>query len=41
MRVGDANLHGADGVRSYTKLKTVTARRPTGIGARFTMPTLQ
>ncbi len=40
---GDANLHGAEGVRFYTKLKTVTARWPTGIraGAQFTMPTLQ
>ena len=40
---GDANLHGPEGVRFYTKIKTVTARWPTGIraGAQFTMPTLQ
>ena len=41
MRVGDANLYGVEGVRFYTKLKTVTARWPTGIRAQFTMPTLQ
>ncbi len=36
-------MHGIEGVRFYTKLKTVTARWPTGIraGAQFTMPTLQ
>ncbi len=38
---GDLSMHGPEGVRFYTKLKTVTARWPTGIraGAEFTMPT--
>ena len=39
---GDHHMHGPEGVRFYTKLKTVTARWPTGIrsGAEFTIPTL-
>jgi malonate-semialdehyde dehydrogenase (acetylating)/methylmalonate-semialdehyde dehydrogenase len=39
---GDHHMHGAEGVRFYTRLKTVTSRWPTGIraGAEFTMPTL-
>ena len=39
---GDTHVHGADGVRFYTRLKTVTARWPTGIrsGVDTTMPTL-
>lgn len=39
---GDHHMHGAEGVRFYTKLKTVTARWPTGIraGAEYTIPTL-
>ncbi len=38
---GDTHMHGPEGVRFYTKLKTVTARWPTGIraGAEFIMPT--
>jgi malonate-semialdehyde dehydrogenase (acetylating)/methylmalonate-semialdehyde dehydrogenase len=38
---GDMSMHGPEGVRFYTRLKTVTARWPTGIraGAEFTMPT--
>jgi malonate-semialdehyde dehydrogenase (acetylating)/methylmalonate-semialdehyde dehydrogenase len=38
---GDANQHGVDGVRFYTRTKTVTSRWPAGIrkGAQFTMPT--
>jgi len=38
---GDLHVHGADGVRFYTRLKTVTARWPTGIraGAEYAMPT--
>jgi malonate-semialdehyde dehydrogenase (acetylating)/methylmalonate-semialdehyde dehydrogenase len=34
---GDLNVHGVDGVRFYTRLKTVTSRWPTGIraGAEF------
>ncbi|WP_276931417.1 CoA-acylating methylmalonate-semialdehyde dehydrogenase [Elstera cyanobacteriorum] len=39
---GDHHMHGPEGVRFYTRLKTLTARWPTGIraGAQFTMPTL-
>jgi malonate-semialdehyde dehydrogenase (acetylating) / methylmalonate-semialdehyde dehydrogenase len=39
---GDHHMHGAEGVRFYTRLKTVTARWPTGIrkGAEFVMPTM-
>ena len=39
---GDHHMHGAEGVRFYTRLKTVTARWPTGLraGAEFTMPTM-
>jgi malonate-semialdehyde dehydrogenase (acetylating)/methylmalonate-semialdehyde dehydrogenase len=40
---GDANQHGPEGVRFFTKIKTVTARWPTGIraGAEFVIPTLK
>ena len=40
---GDIHMHGPEGVRFYTKLKTVTARWPTGIrsGAEFIMPTMR
>jgi malonate-semialdehyde dehydrogenase (acetylating)/methylmalonate-semialdehyde dehydrogenase len=40
---GDHHIHGMEGVRFYTKLKTVTARWPTGIrdGASFIMPTMR
>jgi malonate-semialdehyde dehydrogenase (acetylating)/methylmalonate-semialdehyde dehydrogenase len=39
---GDHHMHGPEGVRFYTKLKTMTARWPTGIraGAEFTMPVM-
>ncbi|WCL55148.1 CoA-acylating methylmalonate-semialdehyde dehydrogenase [Gimibacter soli] len=39
---GDMNQHGMEGVRFYTKVKTVTSRWPTGIrsGAEFVIPTL-
>jgi malonate-semialdehyde dehydrogenase (acetylating)/methylmalonate-semialdehyde dehydrogenase len=39
---GPLNVHGNDGVRFYTRMKTVTARWPTGIssGNAFTMPTM-
>ncbi|HNJ09314.1 MAG TPA: aldehyde dehydrogenase family protein, partial [Plasticicumulans sp.] len=39
---GDHHVHGPEGVRFYTRLKTVTSRWPTGIraGAQFAMPTL-
>ena len=38
----DHAMHGHEGVRFFTKLKTVTSRWPTGIraGAEFTIPTL-
>ncbi len=40
---GDMYVHGAEGVRFYTKLKTVTSRWPTGIreGAEFVIPTMR
>jgi malonate-semialdehyde dehydrogenase (acetylating) / methylmalonate-semialdehyde dehydrogenase len=39
---GDQNQHGMDGVRFFTKLKTVTSRWPSGTqGSEFTMPTLK
>jgi malonate-semialdehyde dehydrogenase (acetylating)/methylmalonate-semialdehyde dehydrogenase len=40
---GDHHMHGMEGVRFYTKLKTVTQRWPTGIraGAEYTMPTME
>jgi malonate-semialdehyde dehydrogenase (acetylating) / methylmalonate-semialdehyde dehydrogenase len=39
---GDRNSYGPEGVRFYTKIKTTTARWPTGIrsGAEFVMPTM-
>jgi malonate-semialdehyde dehydrogenase (acetylating)/methylmalonate-semialdehyde dehydrogenase len=39
---GDQYVHGPEGVRFYTRLKTITARWPTGIrkGADFQMPVL-
>jgi malonate-semialdehyde dehydrogenase (acetylating)/methylmalonate-semialdehyde dehydrogenase len=35
-------MHGPEGVRFYTKLKTMTARWPTGIrsGADFSIPVM-
>lgn len=40
---GDTNLHGPEGVRFYTRIKTVTSRWPTGVrsGAELSMPVLQ
>lgn len=39
---GDHHMHGPEGIRFYTKLKTITTRWPTGIraGAEFVMPTM-
>ena len=39
---GDHHMHGMEGVRFYTKLKTITSRWPTGIrsGADFNIPTM-
>ena len=40
---GPLHMHGSDGVRFYTRLKTITSRWPTGIrsGAEFSMPTMK
>ena len=40
---GDSAMHGLEGVRFYTKLKTVTSRWPSGIrsNAEFVMPTMK
>ncbi len=40
---GDHHMHGPEGVRFYTKMKSVTARWPTGAraGADYGMPTLR
>jgi len=39
---GPLHMHGPDGVRFYTRLKTVTARWPEGSkGAEFVMPTMK
>ena len=40
---GDANQHGMEGVRFYTKVKTVTARWPEGdvADSAFVIPTMQ
>jgi malonate-semialdehyde dehydrogenase (acetylating)/methylmalonate-semialdehyde dehydrogenase len=40
---GDHHIHGMDGVRFYTRLKTVTSRWPTGLraGAEYIMPTMR
>ena len=40
---GDHHMHGPEGVRFYTKLKTITTRWPSGgfrSGAEFVMPTM-
>ncbi|MGH6993544.1 MAG: CoA-acylating methylmalonate-semialdehyde dehydrogenase, partial [Caulobacteraceae bacterium] len=38
---GDANQHGIEGVKFYTKIKTVTSRWPSSRGeeSAFVMPT--
>ncbi len=40
---GPLHMHGPDGIRFYTKMKTVTARWPKGVrsGSAFTMPTME
>ncbi|WP_160000093.1 CoA-acylating methylmalonate-semialdehyde dehydrogenase [Roseomonas sp. 18066] len=42
---GDHHMHGPEGVRFYTRLKTITTRWPTGglrsAGADFVMPTMR
>ena len=39
---GPLHMHGPDGIRFYTRMKTITARWPTGIraAAEFSMPTM-
>ena len=39
---GDHHMHGPEGVRFFTRVKTVTSRWPTGIraGADFALPTM-
>jgi malonate-semialdehyde dehydrogenase (acetylating)/methylmalonate-semialdehyde dehydrogenase len=40
---GPLNMHGPDGVRFYTRMKTITARWPNGQaqGNQFSMPTMK
>ena len=40
---GDSAMHGPEGVRFYTKLKTITSRWPSGIRSNpeFIMPTMK
>tara|TARA_B100000989_G_scaffold32917_2_gene21036 strand:- start:2808 stop:4301 length:1494 start_codon:yes stop_codon:yes gene_type:complete len=40
---GDHHMHGSEGVRFYTKLKTITSRWPSGMrsNAEFVMPTMK
>ena len=40
---GDLHMHGPEGVKFYTKLKTITSRWPSGIGSdpEFVMPTMK
>ena len=40
---GDMAVHGMEGVRYYTRLKTVTSRWPAGVrtGAEYVMPTMR
>jgi malonate-semialdehyde dehydrogenase (acetylating)/methylmalonate-semialdehyde dehydrogenase len=40
---GDQHMHGPEGVRFYTKLKTITSRWPSGLTTdpEFTMPIMK
>ena len=40
---GDHHMHGPEGVRFYTSLKTITSRWPNGMrdGDDFVMPTMR
>ena len=40
---GDQHMHGPEGVRFYTKLKTITSRWPSGVRSdpEFIMPTMK
>jgi malonate-semialdehyde dehydrogenase (acetylating)/methylmalonate-semialdehyde dehydrogenase len=37
---GPLHMHGPDGVRFYTRMKTITARWPEEVRAEFSMPTM-
>ena len=40
---GDSGMHGMEGIKFYTKLKTITSRWPSGVrsNAEFVMPTMK
>ena len=38
---GDHHMHGPEGVRFYTRMKTVTSRWPKNLTAEFVMPTMK
>ncbi|MDF0605701.1 CoA-acylating methylmalonate-semialdehyde dehydrogenase [Neisseriaceae bacterium TC5R-5] len=38
---GDHHMHGPEGVRFYTRMKTVTSRWPDKLAAEFVMPTMK
>ena len=40
---GDHHMHGPEGVRFFTRQKTITSRWPTGIrsGAQYNFPTVK
>ena len=40
---GDQHMHGLEGIRFYTKLKTITSKWPSGLKSDpdFVMPTMQ
>ena len=40
---GDSGMHGTEGIKFYTKLKTITSRWPSGIRSNpeFIMPTMK
>ena len=38
---GDHHMHGPEGVRFYTRMKTVTSRWPAKMTAEFVMPTMK
>ena len=38
---GDHHMHGPEGVRFYTRMKTITTRWPDKLTAEFVMPTMK
>ena len=38
---GDHHMHGPEGVRFYTRMKTITTRWPEKLTAEFVMPTMK